>query len=434
MSSTAPQAEPVSAPPRRAPLGLDSRRDFTRLWSAASLSALGSEFARIAAALLLVGVGASPLEIGLARTLEFLPIVFAPLAGIWVDQWLRRRLLIGAEIGRSAALLLLPLTMYAFGVHLPAVYALLFTLGALGVFYDIALQSYVPQVVPTVRLIEANGRIVLSEYASGAVGAGVGAALLGLIGGPAAFWSCAVAFAGAALFLQRIRLADRRPDPRAGPTFTRRDLAEGFRIILKSPLLRTLAWVQAVVTLGVYAYFALPLIFMSRELGFGPLTIGLLATLGGAGALVSAMALRALLTRWGAGRLMIFATLGIGLGIGVVATARTPFVVHAGMGWSVAVVAAGTLMITSAVTVFDAVEAGLRQAAIPSAVQGRATAPMVLLIYGTMPLGSLVGGVLAQSIGLVDTLLLLAAFHVLTAAVLAASPVRRVRESATLPL
>ena len=102
---------PTRPPQRRHPTPLRTR-DFRLLWSAYSISAIGSEVTvlalPLAAAVLL---GAIPLQMGLLVAAGTAPYVgFALLVGAWIDRLRRRRpLLVAADLLAAAALLTVPL-------------------------------------------------------------------------------------------------------------------------------------------------------------------------------------------------------------------------------------------------------------------------------------------------------------------------------------
>ena len=136
-------------------------RDFRLLWGGETVSELGSQVSLLALPLLAVGpLHATALEMGLltaASTAAFL-VVGLP-AGVWVDRMRRRRVMIGADVGRVVALGSIPIA-YALGdLTLAQLFVVTLVSGLLTVFFDVAYQSYLPTLVGRAHLVEGNAKL-----------------------------------------------------------------------------------------------------------------------------------------------------------------------------------------------------------------------------------------------------------------------------------
>jgi MFS family permease len=124
-------------------------RDFMRLWSAESVSQLGSQVSLLALPLVAISVlHATTFQVGALTAVEFSPFVLFGLpVGAIVDRLPRRPILIWCDIGRAVALASVPVAS-AFGVlSYGQLLAVVFVTGTLTVFFDVAYQSILPAIV-----------------------------------------------------------------------------------------------------------------------------------------------------------------------------------------------------------------------------------------------------------------------------------------------
>ena len=140
---------------------------FVRVWTAATISIFGSLITRIALPLVaILTLGAGPIEVALLRSMDLGALLVVGLvAGAWVDRLRRRPVLIGADLGRAALLVSIPVA-FVLGtltfVHLLVVAVLAAILTA---FFDAADNAYLPSIVERERLVEANSALAASGSA-----------------------------------------------------------------------------------------------------------------------------------------------------------------------------------------------------------------------------------------------------------------------------
>src|SRR4030081_2052628 len=124
--------------------GLWRHSEFVKLWAGHTISRFGSEISQLAipltAALVL---NASPAQMGLLGAFEFAPFLLLSLfAGVWVDRWPRRPILIVADVGRALLLGSIPVAAIAGALRIEQLYLVGTLTGTLTVFFDVADQSY----------------------------------------------------------------------------------------------------------------------------------------------------------------------------------------------------------------------------------------------------------------------------------------------------
>ncbi|WP_207757454.1 MFS transporter [Nonomuraea cypriaca] len=104
--------------------------------------------------------------------------------GVLVDRIARRPVLIAADAIRALALAWIPFAFVAGFLTIWQLYAVAFVVGTMTVFFDIAYQFYLPGLMGRDRLMEANGKLQMSESVAEVGGPGVAGALIGLFSAP----------------------------------------------------------------------------------------------------------------------------------------------------------------------------------------------------------------------------------------------------------
>ena len=393
-------AEVGAATPRRRSLWRHG--NFVKLWSAQTISQFGDEITQLALPLVaILTLEATPLQIGLLGTFQFLPFILLTIpAGVWVDRMRRKPILIGADIGRAVLLTSIPVAFLGGWLSIPQLYIVAFAVGCLEVFFDIAYQSYLPAVVQRDQLVEGNSKLELSMSASSVIGPGVAGFLVELVRAPFAIVFDALSYVGAVVMLLFIRRPESLPaphDPATGPRPSmRQEAAEGLRYVLGHRYLRYIAACTGTLNLFGNIGGVILLLYIVRELGINAGTLGVIFAIANLGVLIGALSAERLARRFGIGHTIVWSALASPLALVFVAIAPPqapiPFLVAGG------VIGAATAVI------YNINQVSLRQAITPERMQGRMNATMRFIVWGTIPIGSIVGGVLGGVIGLQATL------------------------------
>jgi MFS family permease len=378
--------------------------DFLKLWTAESISVFGSAITQLALPLIAATVlNVSPFEFGLLTTIEFLPFILLSLpAGVWVDRLRRRPILIAGDLGRAAAIASIPVAFYFDALTIWQLYVVGFVNGSLTVFFDVAYQSYLPSVVERDQLVEGNSKLEITRSASQILGPGAAGILIGVLKAPFAMVLDSLSYLVSAGFLFLIR----RPEPpvephdvaRDGPKPSmRQDIATGLRYVTGHRWLRSIA-----ATTGTSNFFgnvggAILILYLVRDRGLGAEAIGFAFSVGSLGVLAAALTTSWVTARVGVGRMLV--TMAVGFSISGLPVAFAP---DALIWWAVAV--SGLLAGYCGVG-WNINQVSLRQAITPPRMQGRMNATMRFIVWGTMPVGSILGGALGSVIGLHATII-----------------------------
>jgi len=399
--------------------------DFLKLWTGETVSVFGSQVTLLAVptvAILILHAG--PFQVGLLSALEFLAFpTLGLVAGVYADRLRRRPIMIACDLGRMLALGSIPLAFVLNLLTLEQLYVVALLTGIFTVFFDVSYQSYLPVLVDRPNLIEGNTKLEITRSTAQVAGPAVAGFLIQLIGGAKAVAVDAVSFLFSALALALIKTPEPEPRPStaSGATGFIPEMREGIEVVFGSPILWRIAGCTATTNLGSNMIFgAVLLVFAYRQLHLSAGVVGVIFAITSVGGLAGA-----LIAAWVARRLGIGPTLGISIVIGGLALLATP----------IAAVAAPVLVL--AVTgfiggitgpVYNIAQVSLRQAITPDRVQGRMNATMRTIVWGTIPLGAFIGGILGTSIGLVQTIVLGGIVSLLAALWIFLGPVIRLRE------
>jgi MFS family permease len=373
--------------------------DFLKLWSAETISQFGDQVTFLAIPLVaILFLGSTPFEVALIGTVEFLPfILFTLPAGVWVDRLRRRPILIGADLLRAISLLSIPLA-YELGVlTIWQLYAVAFANGVCKVFFDVAYQSYLPAIVDKDQLVDGNSKLEISRSAGQIAGPSVAGILIGYLTAPIAVIVDAISFLGSALFVSAIRRRepppDRHVDEHGRPHESMRtQIASGLRYVLGHRYLRNIAASTGISNLFSNIMFSIFLVYAVRQLAMSEALIGLTFGLGNIGFLVGAFVAGPLANRIGVGRAIVLGAIVIVPAVFLVPLAPREFPVPF-------LVASGALS-GLGIAIYNINQVSLRQAITPERMQGRMNATMRFIVWGTIPVGQILGGVIGTAVSL----------------------------------
>jgi Na+/melibiose symporter-like transporter len=297
-------------------------------------------------------------------------------------------------------------------------YGVAFLVGLMTTFYDIAWQVYLPSLVGTARLHEANSRLSLCDSGSQLVGPGLAGFLIKALSAPVALLVDALGFVVAGLSMRSIR----RPEPAVAvpddEANMREQVAEGLRYIAGHQLLRWTAVYTGASNAVSAALNVVLVLFEARVLHFSAGTIGLVFLLGNLGFVIGAPLVRRVTARLGMGRTMLLSVL-----MGGAAPLLFPMARAAD---AVPVLVAGWFFRALASPFYGVNQVSLRLAITPAPLLARMTATMKFFVMGAMPLGSFVAGALAAGLGSRSTLWVIAGVSALSVLAVAATKLREV--------
>ncbi len=397
--------------------------DFRKFWAGRTISLFGSEVTMFALPLTaILTLDSTPAQLGILTAAATLPSLLVSLpAGAWVDRLRRRPVLIGADLGRALLLGSIPLAAALGFLRIEYLYLVAALASALTVFFDVAADSYLPALVPRDQLVAGNSKLAASESLAQIAGPGVGGVLVQLITAPVAILVDAGSFLASALCLRLIRIAE--PAPPAGNQEQRiwHEIGEGLRLLARKPVLRAFAGCSG--TLNGFGGIgdALFRLYALRHLAMSPALLGTIYALGSVAWLFGAVLVNRVTLRLGQGPTMLLGALLIGVAnllvplSGVLLGAALPLLV------------CRSLLLGIANPLYNVTSTSMQQALTPPRLLGRVNASMEFIGVGTLPPGALVGGILAEALGVWNALLIGALGGLLAVLWLLLSPVRSLR-------
>ncbi len=397
-------------------------RGFVKLWAANGVSQLGTQVSLLALPLAaLYTLKASTLGVALLRSFAVLPfLLFALPAGVWVDRLRKRQLMIIADFGRAAAMASIPIAFWLGHLTLAQLYIVAAVHGILSVFFDVSYLSFLPALIGREHIGEGNAKLLGTASVAQLAGPTLAGGLVAAAGAPVAVLADAVSFALSGGLVAAIKRSEPRPEPTQ--TRVRTELMEGLRYVFSQPYLRTLTIWFSIANLFNSALFALMIIYFVRDLHLGAATIGWLLAVVNVGFIAAAFVNARLVQRFGIGRMIAYPAF-----VAPLMLVTIPAAPHANPLPLLAIGgAAGTF-----IGFFENVnQLTLRQSITPQRLLGRMNAVARFMYWGTIPIGSALGGVIAESVGLRATLFGAAAGGGLASIPITISPIRKLR---TLP-
>jgi MFS family permease len=398
-------------------------RDFLKLWTGETVSVFGDAITMLAVPIIAATVlNVTAFEFALLTTMGMLPFIFLSLpAGVWVDRLRRRPILIVGDLGRALALATIPVA-FAFDVlTIWQLYAVALVVGTLTVFFDVAYQSYLPSLVDRDQLVDGNAKLQITQSAAQILGPGMAGGLIQLVTAPFAMLLDALSFLCSAAFVAWIR----KPEPPIEPhdeavhgpkPSMRSEMAVGLRYVTRHPWLRPIAATTGLGNFFGNVAYAIFVLYLVRERGLTAGEIGLAFSLGSFGVLLGALVASRSARVLGLGRTLVFSQIVGALEWLLVAALPNELILPA--------VIAGVFIGGFSSVVWNVNQVSLRQAITPPRMQGRMNASMRFIVWGTIPVGALLGGVLGTTIGLHETIWVAAIGGVVALLPVALSPVR----------
>jgi MFS family permease len=371
-------------------------RDFRLVWSAYSVSMIGSEVTvlalPLAAALLL---GASPWQMGLLTAAGTAPYVgFSLLVGAWIDRLPRRRpLLVVADLASALVLLTVPLAYLLDALTVTQLVVVELLVGIARVTFRPAFNAHLPDVVPDEALTGASSRLKASEATAMLAGGGLGGSLVQLLSAPVAVLVDAGSFLVSAALLGRVGARERVgqvPPPRRQ---LRVEIGEGLGHLWQDRRLRAIAGAAANVNFFGLMIFALVVVYLTRAQNFTPVMVAAVTVAGGAGSLVGALLAPRVARRIGRGRTIV-------LGSAVFSLGMLAFPAAHGPRWLVlTLLLVNEVVVGIAIMFFDVSTGALVLSEVPREMLARVNSSLSTVTQGVKALGALTGGALGTAYG-----------------------------------
>ncbi len=362
------------------------------LWSGQTVSGMGSAVTQIALPLLaIVALKASTVEVGLltaATTIAF--AVIALPAGVFVDRNSKRSIMIGCDILRFMILGSIPVAAALGALTIVQLYVVAIAAGVCTVFFDVSYMSYLPSLIRAEHLMDANGKLTTTSAFASLGGPSLGGGLVALFGAAGAITADAISYAVSVISLLEIKTREEPPVRRADETL-RSQIAEGMRFVFKHKILRRIVACSGIANLFSNMTTALAMIFLVRVLHVRPGLTGLIVAVASIGGIAGGLFAGRLGRKIGSARIIWISTL--------VFSAPEVIAALAWRGWGALLFSLGWGIMYFSGMVYNVTQGTYRQSVTPPELMGRMNAAVRWVVWGTLPLGGVLGGLLGTLVG-----------------------------------
>jgi predicted MFS family arabinose efflux permease len=369
--------------------------DFLKFWTGDTITQFTGQVSGLALpTVAVVTLGATGFELGVLNALSLVAFpVLGLFVGVWMDRMRRRPVMIVADLVELAMLATIPVA-FVFGVlGIYQLYVIAAVTGVCTLFFDVAYQSYLPSLVSKDDVLEGNQKLQISASAAQVTGPAIASGMMGLLGAAMSVIADVVGTLVGAAMLLFIRKPE--PDPQANATGQQRrffaEMKEGIRVVTGNKLLWTQAGCTATANLGFSIFYVALILFAYRILLFTPALIGIPFSIGALGFLVGVLMSPRVTGTLGLGRSIALASvLPIFELIALLATG----------GFKIELLGLALFVGNLGIPIYNINQVSLRQIITPNRLQGRMNATMRTLVWGTQPVGSLIGGALVTLVGI----------------------------------
>ncbi|GEN86001.1 MFS transporter [Oceanobacillus sp. FSL W8-0428] len=377
---------------------LREHKSFVRFWVASASSTFGMFILTLALqVLVVVNMGGSAVDVGWVSASRWIPyILLGLLAGVLIDRFHRKTVLVVTNIGRGMLLVMICLLAVTEVINIGWLMIMLILFGVMSLFNDAAYQSFVPQLVPRPLLIRANARLEQVSAVAETSGPAIAGGLVSWIGAPFTILVNAVSYLFSGVLMATIKhkpLEKSATDGRIG-----KQIKEGLQWMYRHQYLRTLA-------LNTHAWFlfhsmmiTIFVTFILIELGFKESLLGFLLAAGGVGAVIGTSLSNRAGMRFGVGKSMAFSR--ILYGPAVILMVLSPAANDSDTQIIALIfVILGQLFYGFAMGIEGPLEMGYRQSVTPLHLQGRMNATLRSINRSMVVIGAPLGGAIADGIG-----------------------------------
>ena len=417
------EADQAPAPPAERTRSLWHDANFLRMWGGQAFSQFGAQITELAIPVLAVLIlHASEFEVGLltASGVAAFLIVGLP-AGAWIDRMRKRHVMIAADLVRAVALAALPLLWWAGTLQMWHLYVVALIMGIATVFFDVSYQSIVPSLVRPGQIAEANGKLESTAQVANIAGPAVGGWLIAVITAPFAMLATVFTYLASFVVLSVTRDAEIvTPKHERAPIM--HEIGEGLRWVFGNRYLRRIIGCTGLSNFASNISFTLLPIFLLRELGFSPASLGLIFALGSVGGLLGAIATPHIVRRIGEARAIPVSA--IAFSIASVFLPVAALVPTIALPLLIVQMFIGSFM----VLLYNITQVTFRQRITPPRLLGRMNASIRFVVWGVMPIAALLAGGLGTWLGVTPTMWIGAVLSLCSALFVVTGPFWRMRE------
>jgi MFS family permease len=362
-----------------------------------------------------------------ANTSAFL--IFGLFAGALVYRWIKRKVMLIADQIRIAAVAIIPLLWLQGSLEIYHLLIIGAVLSIASVFFDVAYQSYIPILLPKEFIGIGNSRLETTSQISGIAGPSVVGWLLTILKAPLVLIVDSFSYLVSAIALWFIKEKEIPKDKAERRPLTI-EIGEGLKFVWSQKLIRAISFTTATSNLFSTISGTMFAIYFFRPeyLGLNTASFGFLASVGAAGGLVGATLAPKIIKLFGEGRLIVVSAIGLGA-----TQLLIPLSWYVPRELAVLVLSLQFFLTSFLVLTYNITQVTARQRICPTHLLGRMNASIRFMVWGCMPIGALVSGVLGTALGALTTIWIGAVLAVFSAGFVFFSPLRKMRDMPQAP-
>jgi MFS family permease len=396
-------------------------RLFWRYWSATTVSGVGDAVTSLALPLVaVVLLRASSFQVSLVTAASFAAwLVIGLPAGVIVERLPLRGTQAAMDLVRAAALLSVPVAAALHHLSVALLIAVALVVGLANVVFDVGNASLLPSLVSKEELTRRNSLNSGSNAATQLGGPSLGGLLVQFLGAATSLLVDVVSYVVSAVLMWSLPRPARKQAEGPSPSI-RGMIAEGWRYVVRHPVIRPTLIMATVANFICGALLALCPFFLIRTLGASAGVVGVLMAAEGVGSLLGAALTPRLAERLGSARALIAA--------GLVAAAAALLIPAATSGWGLLLFGVGYTGYNGGLVVVSILTRTYRQTTTPPELLPRVMATVRFVSWGAAPLGALTAGFLSALLGPRAALAVLSLIACGVPLSLLLSPIRKSRD------
>ena len=402
------------------PRSLWHNRDFILLWSGQVISLFGTNISAVALPLLMLALTHSPAQAGLLTAMRLLPhLLFNIPAGVLIDRWNRKKVMICCDTVRWLALSTVPLA-FVFGyLSIPQLYVVAFIEGTGYVFFSLAQFASLPRVVRPDQLPRAASLSETGDYIASLFGPGLSTFIISLArtiatGAILGYLADSLSYLISALTLCFMRTPFQTERLPVEKQALLKEFGAGWHFLWRQNRLRILLLVTMAVNFLLGPISLTIIVLASGPMHIDVRTLGLILSLNGAGGIVGGIIAPWIKPHLRFGQVIIGSIITWALAAALLAIAGSPFLLII-----------GGALVWFMCPLYNVYFVPYHLTLVPDELQGRVNSAFRFWTYGSEPLGTAISGLLMASIGPRPVCWLIAAGFALCAILVSCTELRK---------
>jgi MFS family permease len=286
-------------------------RSFTLLWIGQVVETIGASLTSLAASILIFRMTGSAASVGLMLMASAAPtILVGLLAGVVVDRYDRKRIMVIADLTRAVLVLLIP---FLIPQSIAWLYIIVMLSAAVTQFFDPAHEAVLPEIASDEELAAANSLMAISSFGATAVGFAASGLIASRFSIEWAFYFNALCYAFSALAIWLARIPALAVTAESGLAAVGHNLREGARVLMDTPILKSLFLVFAIIFVSFGLSNTLLLPFALKALGATEFEYGLQEAVTSIGFVIGSLWMARISDRLREGQWIALGLIGMGL-------------------------------------------------------------------------------------------------------------------------